>query len=662
MRTLHWIGVVVLALVVGGAAGYIAAPRVSEGPSNSLASDGEGNRAVIGDEQESRNPLPAERSPAPEGDAPSPEREPRPVGTEPASLTEVLKTIPPLPRAEGSGRFEGYVRDTQGNPLKGVTVRALGRRASGNDYLLRVWDYEQRELWEGLAEDVRRLVQLRTYHFNDQYSAVTDAEGHYEITGLVREPMGLMASLPGYEFVQLGGHFYQTPDAAVDFVASRAYEVHIRVIHADGLEPPEGRLEIINLATYKKEYAPSQTSGTSWSWRLPSGQYAAQVTYETGTGSSEQQFFEVVPSDEPLEVTFTFEPDDALRVLVQFNSSANTRFEVVCVPDQTGQDPQALLDNSHAPERLAREVRENETAVFPGVGAGEYVVGVRRVVGGWYAVKRISYAGDGTEHFIEIVPPTPDRCITCTVTTPDARPLFYPTFVILRGETRTSLLVWSMGNHTYRLQLPPEDEFDRMAPGTLQAEDRNYGRAQVQLNTCTAQSVGITYKESGFLVVKWRGADLGNQRRPVVSLYSQDGVLVEEERYWHTNQLRDGMVLTTLQPGKFRMKMTLDGGLPFPIYEGELEIKPGFNEVTPDLSALSTLKLRINAQNLNRVELVTLIDGEETSHTVHVYKQTEVVLYGLPEGDYTIRYASRGSLELKELSFRIPLTEEVVID
>lgn len=662
MRTPHWLGMIILALVVGGALGYLLAPTASVERERSLPQAAENAKPVPPDKPSHKPPANGEPTTL-EGsnDVRKPPVATGEAGPDPEVLKAALRTIPPYPRRTGDGTITGTITDGAGNPIAGVRVTAQAMRGNGNDYMIRVWDYGQRELWDGLAEDVTKLVRLRSYHFNEAFTSTTNGDGFYRIGGLSRENTYLTASLDGYRFEALNGQTYHRPDAVVDWVGHRAYPVLVKVVQPDGGEPPAGRVEVIDLSTYGPVPVASYSEGREWSFGLNPGVYSFRVNYHSLQTATESRIVSIRPSESVQEVELKYNLGDALVVNIDRALLGYQALAVHCGPDDLPREAEAVLDSLHPPERKTQNVYSDMPATFTGLVPGRYVVGVQ-LSGRWIGTMRIDYAGGRFETELRIESPPERECITCKVTTPGRRTLLNPKFSIKpEGGESFGLIAWPAGNQTYLLQLPPPNDLDRRQPGVLHLADQRFGTTQLALNSLDTQTVELVVQPTGFLVVTWDESRFLNSEKPLVRLLSLTGELVREERWWHTNSLPNGLVLTKLQPGMYTMEILIDTRAKIPLHSGAIEIAEGFNEAAPELAATHDVLVQTSNEEIWYFELVWTINGEERKERIHL-QQDRTASLKIPTGQYVVRYRVRTEREVREVHVSVPGTDTVVLD
>jgi hypothetical protein len=155
------------------------------------------------------------------------------------ALSEVLNNTPARNFPRGTGRVSGFVRDSSGKGVAGVTIRGMPQfrgvapRKGG-----------AAPSAERLEDTVRKAVE--DYHRRQQTTvdAITDRSGAYELGGLVDENYYLQAFLEGHTVQPAGNvRVWDVPaGSTIDWNASVVVAVAVDVLLPDGSRPRQARI------------------------------------------------------------------------------------------------------------------------------------------------------------------------------------------------------------------------------------------------------------------------------------------------------------------------------------------------------------------------------------------------------------------------------------
>ncbi|MCA8918847.1 MAG: carboxypeptidase regulatory-like domain-containing protein [Planctomycetes bacterium] len=664
MRTNYWLLAVTIALFAGVGVGYLLAPS----PQVKTTGAGTLDRNLVAENAGSALDDPVAPRKQPEKSTSSnsrPEKETSiddPNTDRAGELLQVLQSIPASSRPRGDGVIEGVVMDGDGNPIPGAKVTAEALRDRTKKQLVRTWDDSDRELWQGLEQDITELVRNRVYHYDPAFSAVTDAGGHYRIEGLVKQATSVRVTHSKYQFEVSDGLYQHVPDAVVDFVGFSTRRVHIRLISADGNEPPPAQLRVKGLSDQVIRTPPGIQSGSDWLIDLPPGAYSISALYFYPTRIIDEQIVVVEAGDTAQEVTLNYSPSSGLQVTVQQVKLGFRQHEVWCVPDVSDADPLEVLGAARSSELLLEHLASDQPVVFAGLPEGDYVVGVKGF-DRWLAAERVHYAGGAQELEFNLEPPPENECIVCTVKTPDGMPPVMPSFTIT-GESYRGVtpVPWPVGGMRYLLQLPPSGEFDASRPGTLMLTDHRYGSVQTDLATCMPQSVQLEFQAQGYLILQWEDDQFAPGEQPEVSLTNADGKTVHRGDFSWSQQVKNGGVITRLQPGRYHLELSPPGwGSSFVMYSADVDIGPDFNILPVPRVKLTTLDVVRTDATIRSFRLSRTLDGKVSARSFDI-EADNFQIENLPPGDYTIRYRKPEESVPREVAFQVPRDSKAYLD
>lgn len=237
---------VLLAAILGAAAGFLAGALWFA----SRPSPVSGGAAVPGPDRPPPSvdvavgPVP---NPTPEAPLQAPVPEPAPPTTSPeAALRSALASLP-LPAApHGTGVIAGRITDPGGEPLAGVVVLV---DAPSAETAAADGDVTEPSCDVAVAEIEANLEALRADQAAEARAA-TGPDGTYRIERLASRAYRVRAWKDGWDLAGVVGWSYwpftARPDATVDFTATPAAIVTLRLELPDGSAPDEAVLKIVD--------------------------------------------------------------------------------------------------------------------------------------------------------------------------------------------------------------------------------------------------------------------------------------------------------------------------------------------------------------------------------------------------------------------------------
>jgi hypothetical protein len=224
---------VLIALVVGVGVGLLiglatGSDKGSRGPATQQVADADAERTSEVAETDTPRRAPEPEPPAPAPAAQVPRADPEPARTEAGgdALQAWLDTLGLAGPEAGDGRIFGVVV-SDGIPVAGATIRAeplTGLRHPGAD--------------SGMPRVLEYYARVVAYSELGRVTAVTDARGNYELTGLADVDYRIHVEAQGYRVLEGGDRLRRVrPSQRVDVAVSRVGHLEVDVRLPDGSQP-----------------------------------------------------------------------------------------------------------------------------------------------------------------------------------------------------------------------------------------------------------------------------------------------------------------------------------------------------------------------------------------------------------------------------------------
>ncbi|MCA8910255.1 MAG: hypothetical protein KDB82_01005 [Planctomycetes bacterium] len=646
MRTPHWLGIVLLALVLGATVGYVLSPTFGTGA-------GRDSRAESGElpEPESEEPLPSsDVVPGNDVDAPVSHFTDEPVdeapGSEPSgddSLVRAIKAIPLDAIAEGTGVFRGHVRDPDGNPVAGVRVTAspfshwyAEPKAEGDSL-------DDEEYWEYLAEVTRRIVRQRAGQVKATREAITDEKGFYEIRKLPDERFLLNALHDDYE-IQPAGRRHLQPDAVVDWVASRAGWVEVTVSAPEDIKTDDVSVyfeaEAAGVRSRKvKPGVPERIKvgvGT-WQFRASAGGEkwkSKQTTVTVRAGEDARVSIELKTPPMILAGIEYADGRPAGGVAVRY---AVARDEL---SPQDTLDPRRQLTTPMTPDVSGDRYQSDE------LEPGDYVVGLflGNELRTW---DRVTVSDTGATINFKLQAPGLADGIRVFLHLPDGFNADYPNFLV-RIDEHSQLRVdqWRLDDASYLLVPSSIPEVENVSPRitlTLQ----KLGTQSAKTTGLKGVAVDLRFEKPAELTLILKNVPNGTERDLGIRYVLPDG-----SSSWTTGGARghrlkaeDGVVSLpwgVLQPGEYEFSvfLTTRGSTGRTLAAQTFRMESG-KDLTVELELADVYQVTIQAKGIDVYTWMNLgWDGQKPAErcNVHMDEDGKCILTNIPAGTYTLKY------------------------
>ncbi|MCB9904382.1 MAG: hypothetical protein H6831_08245 [Planctomycetes bacterium] len=544
-------------------------------------------------------------------------------------------------RKPGTGVIHGRVVDENGAGLAGVVVRLeLTRPIQAKNRSLGVG--EGAPEWESLDDVVRIAAERFEEERANRREQVSAADGSYRFEGLSSDTWFLRGYAAGYEISVVAGNAYVVPDLELDLTARHVVPVPVEVIAADGASASGAELVARSSGQDGKnlvfEWSPEDRL-----MRVPPGDYTvyAQSMEKNARGRPESK-------SEALEVSFADTPNQpALRF--ELRTSLGIRGRVALPNGDLG--PGTLVvhlkalseSDSEDEDALAEALKSSDERDFCRAGnlfqfdelaPGRYAVGVARDFRGEIAVHRVVEVVDGVVQCDLDLPPVDlGRALLVTVLDSAGGMVDGANLSVREKggrDARFYMLASSnlvrTANGQYVVEIPKEvaDDYFGGAAGekryALNLNHGDYGRREWDLARGTTE-LTVTLESPASLTVTvpgYRGSEYAGR----LSL-SIENVTPGASNQSYVSRTRgkldaDGTgQFTALEPGAYRLSLTLTPQEPSTTYSREteidlLELELGSGENSAQLNIPALYALRVHWADGKAGNRMSLESTDET--------------------------------------------------
>lgn len=407
MKPVHVGLIVFVALLIGGGIGFAIGyqPATAGSPTPPLGVPHVAAANTPGTLQPTRPQAEPTRTDPPRTETPAADAITSP------GLADWIASLGHVGPEPGIGRFYGRATTLDGKPLAGVTVYAQAitprSMSATNDATA--------------AEQVEAYARRTLFSRNGRFSAITDADGRYEVSGLGKYSFRLSAERAGYRLSAstsgTGGWF--EPDAQVDFTAEPVCELLLDVRLPDGSQPAEARYSVgideSNQGGLWRPQSPRiEVKAGTWSIHVTAGKHeqfqSDPISFSANTGA-------------PVELTVQLKSTLGIAVQVEpphsrIGKKSSPMYSVHLQPDPPDEPPGASARSL----RDRQWASEHSIALFSDVKPGRYRVlaaeGLRVV-----AWQDVTLGSEFLELTIQVPEPSVEDSIVVKVTGPTGEPL-----------------------------------------------------------------------------------------------------------------------------------------------------------------------------------------------------------------------------------------------
>lgn len=623
MKTWQWLTVVALALGVGVAVGYLARPDAEPGlPNTAVAPDAP------------QDALPAVQRAAPSPDDP-PVRSSAPAGDPLMDLLRQLDTDQP---PKGDGVITGTVLDDAGRPVPGVMIQLVPVETARRFISPTGVNVPLDQTLESLAEDIRRFARWRLSYRPAALAAKTGADGAFSIAALADVGYYLQAHHAAMKLSHSKWAEYR-PGAHVEIGAVAWRVVKARVAVPPGVDPAK----VAILAPANGEGAAfggaTRRADGLWDLKFVPGMYFVKAQCADPRGESEPVMVTVGPNTpETIDLALIVKPQ--IRGTVKIvGGTPEWSPRVWAVPAGPGEDPAGVLAARHSREEMSlyREVSDN---AFNMEGpAGLYAVGLfdrDRL----RAAKLVDHASAVTHVEFELSAPDAATAITVVCRGEGGEPQNVGLLSLsgYRGCVEDYAIWWRVGPGEYRLAAPVErppgdDDRGTFTPVLTIYESRPF-YTTVTLAHVGPQRVEVILPRTADVIFKLSGWTPPPQFALDYRLYDTTGRHIGPEGFEAAPGSDSGkaFIIRGTPLGKLRLEVhTYNQFLPFALWSGEIDVRPGGIVVDVVLRAPVTLVLTASDSNKAFAQLV----AGEVAGAVFMVGDT-LPLSNVPARDYEL--------------------------
>lgn len=631
--------IAIVALLVGGGIGFALGyqPATQTAPTPPVSGPDLAAANAPGEQAAYQPAKDAPRTEAPPPDATS-------TMAAPSGLADWIASLGHIGPEPGTGRFYGRATTLDGKPLAGVTIHANAIAPNSM--------YTKGEV--SVAEQIEAYARRTLFSRTGKYSAVTDADGRYELGNLGQYSYGVHALLDGYRLTCTSNEQpgRVEPDAMLDFTAHPICELVLDVRMPDGSQPVDAR--------YTVTMGQSST-GSIWEPDRP------RVEVKPGMGSIQVTAgkHEQIRSD---PIQFRADPGSPLKLTVQLTATLGIAVQVERPPSQVGTerseiywvhlmpDPPEAPPGPKAPSmRNHKWATERSVALFSEVSPGRYRILVvdQGVTVAW---QDLTVANEFLEVTIKIPEPVAEDHIVVRVTGPTGEPLLGVsiTFSIAVENRRTSHGLRSIerGEGVYWVRRVAAD--DRTATGDwryqLELRSPSHGNKMVEYPRDATHELQVQFEEPSSLTVTVAGLSTHEKKsRLRVQLWR----VAEGRNGWSGVEPDNGsrgsapssdtLTYSKLSPGKYRLQLSLAGeereiGIDrVQLAEVQFDVTAGANVVNCPVPEFYTLTVNVpDPDRTGTVYLGPANDPDNRGRSSRGESKSKLVFEGVTAGQWRI--------------------------
>ncbi|MHC4941070.1 MAG: hypothetical protein ACYTHK_19200 [Planctomycetota bacterium] len=554
---------------------------------------------------------------------------------------------------EGEGKITGAVKDPKGNAVAGVVITAIPEVRPFELTARGRWARQKSHENRALSEVAQSAIQNELWRRYARRTAATDANGRFELHGLMDSRHTLTAYHDKFEVVPLNQRNRVTPDAALDFIARPVVTVRVDV------QLPEG-----------------ETADHAWlSWEGPHGNSSDAWLSEVGTvrlpvGTCKIKAYLSLPfpmeSEEVTKELHATPPSEPIVLKLQGRKILTARLvmpEGFAIPrsveyrmrrvDSGEIEPESLLQDQS--QRLARTPSPGR-AHWTDLDPGRYLIAAflnkRRLL-----ASAIAEVEDGpAEVDLPVEELEPGSFVKVRLTGPDGGPV--------------------PGNVSFRVITGPENRPNRQNVDALQGEDgwlvfidkvksedgtdalmrvgtRDFGGAIERFSLRGGGTISFRFDRPSKLslqIERYNGS--GVEGSVFVALRSKLGADA-----WRQVSPDGSCDLGGVQPGDYQLNLYVrKKGRNYPIYQRDMVMRAGEDEMNLLMPTLHTLNVRFAGKGRPRNVVLRCYDKN-----VGGMRRDE----RLRGKRASFEYLAAGEYELecnrKRVKVRVPGAPEVVL-
>jgi hypothetical protein len=577
-----------------------------------------------------------------------------------------------------SAAITGVVRDTAGQPIAGVLLRA---RPSGESY------WRDRQL-EDIAQwprdgspppvDLQRMLRQTAQQFARQdgkmRETTTDEQGQYRFEGLSSESWRIEAYAKGWRLRStLADDPRVWPGQKLDFAGTRLERVTLAV--KDPAGQPLTRACIDVITPNQGEEQRLWTQEEPWIW-MPPGSYRLRARIKPGQGpASEAVAVAIDPGVAPPSVELVLREE--ARVVGVLRGEVVSRFGSRSISLD-------VQDGAAAPEmeweyyggygRRGRSVEIEEidgelSYRASGLKPGKHKLRVRLARSLLLHEREIDVPSGELRVDLDLSLEAGARVVEALILDGAGAPQLDATLRVQmreRGPGESVACVsagegrWWLVHSAKLLEKANEGSF------TVHVQSQRLGTLQQSYKPLQEERLELRYAEPAFLLVRTRGpAPKGVMIQIALQVERTNESDPQEEE--QSSMLGDGtdVALGPLRPGRY--KLVVRGSQRdwnfFPLHEEMIELRPGRQERSVALPELHTIAVRVADAQQGQSYRGSVWRADDPSSSFRTsFSVTNGVgeLAGLPTGRYEAELQERGPGGARRETFSVPGTSELV--
>ncbi len=654
MKPLHVVLIAVVAVGVGAAGGFIAGGQMDGPPPHRPAIAAPEESEVTPKADPNRDTRQAARTDSTDSAsakvAPRVEM-PEPVRSEPASqafATWMRQFADELP-IPGEGRITGHVRLKDGTPLQGATIKAKPRKATQPP-----WDADA-----PLEDYLERVARTQHFSRKGESSAVTNAEGAYEIGSLGDYQFTVSAEAEGYQCNAVNPQlaYRVLPGAEMDFEAVPVCKVIMDIRMPDGSQP-----EAVSAKAYTSTH---NYSTLKWSREKPDasiqpGKYELRVTSgDKEEYASDPVALDISDGDPPLELKINLRIQPGITCQLKYPAGMDqsagmyrgyndTRIHLVADPPS---DPPADSGYGYDGQGLW-----SGAAKFPGLKPGRYRL-IAASTGKLVAWKDVTLTDEPVDVTLEVPEPKAEEYFVLRIYGPEGELVrdaqIYHYANVNRGQFYgNSGSVLRRPDGSYWLLKSEGGGSDKEWHYQVTIQTPKYGKTVVKHPGNATNDLEVRMEKPAYVTVLMPGATTHPDKariRPNLTLVqpgmsiggiesassgrSVSGLSEEKERFG------------PLAPGKYRFSYQLSTGDNAYYYNGggssiaqwDFEVAAGA-DITQTCPVPAIYKLTLLVEDTKKVSNMSLrrADGTATRTLYGGGVQERTVFEGLTAGEWIV--------------------------
>lgn len=650
MRTPHWLGMILLALVAGVATGWLARGGDETLPSRPAAAplaDPDGSR------EGATGPLASTPVEPTNASAPPATAEPAPVN--PAGSQVIIDGIVLPEPITGDGKVTVLVADLQGAPVEGLE---LSLATEGNREELKYprradFDTDEEYMVAKLRHSyVRWKLEQQATHIQ-----TSDVNGRIEFVGLPGEHAQL--SMRSQDFLLEGRTDTMSRPVKVGeeitLTVARARQVEVLV------EGATSRSCRVSWTFESRTDSTSVTVGKSAKIRLPLGRVEIRADAGSSGGRSEPVVVEV--NDSTPAVVLKLGTDAVLTGVVKFEGPRPRYYSVYAAKVVAGATDAELLQDSRSAPVVRIEVdQESGKFVVSDELEGEYVIGVKGE-SKLLCSSRIVLGDSPMELELEVPAPVTNGGLIVNVEHPKDVPVENVQFTIRNSEKNriVSVSVWIYSNTRFLVipiwgdsKAPPQEAIVGLHIGRLGYVEKDFRPGvDTEVNLKFEAACQVTLSISNPPAGSNRLA-LDFARAPEFDRWQSASLSLRASRSAEAE-------LGAFQPGLYRFRLRSEYPYGWVLAELDVTLKAGEQSIEIAVPELHSVLLDGSGCSPYTHGDLKHVESDVSQHFTF-NDNGNCLLGGLPPGTYEVSYTANGIHGKKQkVTFSLPGAEKVIL-